>query len=242
MKCCRLLLVICLFASGAASAQRDTLRFSGLINLQTMMQSGNLNQYGGNMVAKLALSNEHIYTGYSLNYNHVTVEEHNIIDDSWNYGLFRYHHKKTLYPLVMGYHGFAKSFGIDRATVLGLGGGLNIFQRSPIKYLRINLIGAHMLFDYQINPTLEGIGVNVFIEGNTTLFKSDLNLNWEFHAYENFELTDFYGLQNSLRLSAPISNGLSVTIGHLAVYSEQVDFERKRFNTTGLVGISYKRL
>ncbi len=221
-------------------AQKDTLHFNAMVNFQTMLQSGNLNQYGGNLNAQLALSNKRIKMQYALSYNYVTVEEFNIIDDSWNYALFKYDHNKLLYPLVMGYHGFAKSFGIDRASVVGAGAGLNIFNRSQFTYLRVNAMLAHLWFDYDINPTIRGTGVNVFVEGNTSISKLPIHLNWEFHAYQHIEQSNVYGFQNTIRLSIPVSKKLSITISQMLVYSEQVDVDRKRFNTTSLMGLALK--
>ena len=238
----RIIFILFLGIGISTNAQKDTLKLNGMFNLQGRQQSGNLNQIGGVAVMKVALMNSKWYTGVSGSYNYVEVEEFNVVNDLWSSGLVKYNHKKMVYPLAMTYVGFAKSFGIDEAYVGGAGVGINIIQKSSVKYLNINVIGGYSTFNYaQVSDVSDWVA-NVYISSNTNLFKNKAAINWEFHAFY-FPKTalDIAGIQNNIRLSLPLTKAIRFTLTHQYLYNSYVDVAISKENSMMLFGLMIKK-
>ena len=213
-----------------------------MFNLQGRQQSGNLNQIGGMALVKGSLMNSKWYTGVSGSYNYVEVEEFNAVNDFWSSGLVKYKHLKTVYPLAMVYVGFAKSFGIDEAYVGGIGGGVNIIQKSPNQYFNINVIGGYSTFNYAQVSDVNDLVTNVFIASNTNLFKNKAEINWELHAfYFPKSKIDILGIQNNIRLSLPLTRTIRFTLTHQYLFNSYVDSEISKENSMLLFGVSIKK-
>lgn len=142
----------------------------------------------------------------------------------------------------MVYFGFAKSFGIDDSNLGGLGVGINIFKGFPKKYLNINTMLGYSKFNYVNVTDVEGMATTVFIAANTTVFKTNMELNWELHAfYLPDENIPTRGGKNTIRLSVPIHKGISFTTSHNYVYNSHVDTGISKVNTFLLFGLSFKK-
>ncbi len=221
-------------------AQKDSIKAHAFVNIQAMLQSGNLNQFGGNIVGKFRVGNKRFDLGLSGNYNHVTVNGFNIINDSWNYSTLKFLQQRRLYPMTMVYYGFGKSFGIRSASVAGVGGGLNISRASPQKYLSLNLVAGYMAFRFEQQMPQEGFVGNLYATGNT-IFKDKLEVNWELHGYYAPIEADAYGISNFLRLMVPLSKELSLTISNQLIYNQRVELGREQLNSITMLGLGLKR-
>ncbi len=238
----RISLILFLTISITVNAQEDTLKLHGMFNLQGRQQTGNLNQIGGMALIKASVMNSKWYTGVSGSYNYVEVEKFNAVNDLWSSGLVKYNHKKMVYPLVMAYAGFAKSFGIDEAYVSGAGFGVNVFQKSPIKYLNINVIGGYSTFNYATVSDVTDWVTNIYISSNTNIFKSKAEINWEFQAFyfPNTDI-DVTGILNNIRLSLPLTKSIRFTLTHQYLYNSYVDVAVSKENSMLLFGLMIKK-
>lgn len=235
------LLGVLIVAFFRVTGQKDSLVFHGFGSARGMFQTGNLEQYGGNAIAKLSLENSKWYGGVSMSYNHVTVHRNNIINDAWSYLVLKRSPLKSFYPLTMVYSGFAKSFGIKRAIVTGIGGGWNIIRKAPKKFLELNIIGGYGDFNYRQTTAVKEALINVFVLGNTTLIKDKINGRLEFHGYYAPWNNTFFGFQQEVVLAFPIYKSWSITASHLMIYSQTVDVGKMQMNTMSLLGIQFKR-
>lgn len=235
-----LILISLTFNSFFIFAKNDSIVYHGFVNLQAMLQTGNLEQFGGNTVASFSVNNTKFYTAGSFSYNYMNVNGFAILNDSWNYMLIRAVPKKVIHPAAMGYYGFAKTFGIEEAFVAGGGIGANLINQSPRKFLQTNLIAGYLTFKYEEGYTEQGSAVNSFIEGNSPLLNNKMEINWKFHGYVSPGSNGIFGFQNNLRLSIPFSKSLSVTISEQMIYNNEVPVFREQFNTMTLFGVSYR--
>lgn len=231
-------LLTCLFVN----AQQDTLKFHGLFNLQGRYQKGNLNQWGGVVLWKGSLANAKWYTAVSASYNYAEVEKFNLVNDFWSNGMVKYQHTRVLYPLAMFYKGFAKSFGIQEAKLGGIGAGINLIQKSPVEYLNVNLIGGYSLFNYTTVPDVRYYVTNIFIASNKELFKGRAAVNWELHAfYIPRPMEKVTGLQNTVRISIPLTKMINFTLTHQYLFNSYVDVHVAKENSMLLVGLMIKK-
>ena len=145
MKGSILILLLCSFT---AFGKSDSLKFHSFFDGQVMIQTGNLKQFSTNLILNTKLSNSNFESNINASFQYVKVNDFNVINDFWSYGYFKYHQTKRLYPIGMVYGGFAKSFGINSSFLGGAGLGLNIIQKSPQKFLHLNVIAGYMNFDY----------------------------------------------------------------------------------------------
>ena len=172
----------------------------------------------------------------SASYQYVRVEGFTVVHDWWNYALLKRGYTKRLHPVGMLYYGAAKSFGMERALVGGVGVGLNVVRKSPVKFVRINTIVGYLNFNYSINSSVEGAVLNSFLNASWPLGKQ-AQLNLQTHGYLAPNESDVYGFQNTVQLAFPITRQVSATLSHMLVYSERVDEGKEQLNTTLLAGI-----
>ena len=202
-----------------------------------MIQTGNLKQFSTNLILNTKLSNSNFESNINASFQYVKVNDFNVINDFWSYGYFKYHQTKRLYPIGMVYGGFAKSFGINSSFLGGAGLGLNIIQKSPQKFLHLNVIAGYMNFDYFTNVRQEGGVMNAFIQGNTRIINERLNLSWEVHLYKAFNNNLAYGIQNQIRIGIPITKWLEIGISNTVNFNETVDLGKQKLNSMTLVGL-----
>jgi len=234
-----LLVSLILFGVQATAwSQKDTLKIHGSFNLQGMLQSGNLNQIGGNTHLNAEVYNSKWSFSVSGSYNYVAVQEINVINDLWTYSVLKYAHKKRFYPVTMGYYGFAKSFGIKKSVVAGGGYGLNLIQKEQNFNLQVNLLAGYLNTVFLVNEPLNKPVLLSFIKGNFPLIRNKLSLNWEFHSYNSFQKNDIYGFQNTLRWMIPITTKLNIIVSNFIVYTNTTDVNKKPLNTSNLLGVS----
>ncbi|MFT5819582.1 MAG: hypothetical protein ACI8ZM_000807 [Crocinitomix sp.] len=233
----RLLFIYFLFASVTAFSAKDSLKFHAFLDGQIMVQTGNLKQFGSNLILNARISNSKFEFSTNASYQYVKVNDFNVINDFWSYGIFKYHHRKRVYPLIMTYYGFAKSFGIKYSFLSGLGGGINIVQKSPKNFLHANIIVGYMNFDYSLSQRQSGLVLNTFIQANATMFKEYLNIYWEAHAFRALNDSQSYGIQNQIRLGVPITKWLEIGISNTVNYNQTVDLGKQKLNSMTLAGI-----
>lgn len=231
--------ILFLFGWQLAVAQQDSLRFNAIVEAKANHQSGNLNQFGGLVLLNLTLADSTWYGRLAGNYTFAKIEGFTVLNDFWVFTHLKYQHSKRFYPTAMVYSGFAKSFGIESAQLMGVGGGLNIWQKSQSQFLNLNVISGYATFDYRTNATINGWVTNAFISGNTSLFKKKLDLNWELHTYF-LPKDEVHGVQNNLRIGVPITKQLMVSATQQIIYNNHVEPEIERVNTLLFLGLSVK--
>ena len=233
------LIILTFICVGSNSyAQKDTIRTHGFVTTQGIFQTGNLNQVGGNAITRLNIANSKNSLEFSLQYNYVLINGSVPVNDFWSFADYKLGYNKKVYPIIIGYYGFAKSVGIDNSIVAGIGLGSSIIKKSPKQFLKINAFGGYMQFDYIIRSTISEALLGTYFVGATPIIKDKINLNWEFHSYFAPLQTDFYGFQNIVRLELPISKKVNISLSHVTVYGNVVDNFKTKLNTTMLVGVS----
>ena len=221
-------------------AQKDSLKVKLEFQLQARLQSGNLNQYGGNVGMKLGIQHSKWNTELSASYTYITVEDFNSINDSWNFLSIRKGHNNRFYPTALTYYGFAKSFGIDQSVAQELGVGVNLVNKSKHDYLRFNALAGYMEFDYQSISTVSTSTINTFVQANSRIVEDKLVLHWELHAYNALKNSTFYGFQNKVLIGFPVSKRLMITLTSQQIYNQTVDVGKKQLNTLSLFGVQLR--
>ena len=221
--------------------QKDTVRVKGMIGIKVILQSGNLNQFGFNSNGYLEAGNDLFEAGIFANYGYATINKFNRINDSWNYGILKFMPKNRVYPIGKITTIHAKSFGINSALIGGIGGGVNIIERTPIKRLELNLVTGYGRFDYFVNDNVDGLAFNAYFRAERKILEGKLILDWIFHSYLFPNEQNFFGISSNFRATVSVVKGFGLTFSNLTRYSQVVDTFQKRLNSTTLIGISYKR-
>ena len=233
---CMVLAFLAMAWPGTAQTEADSLQLNGMLRAQFMLQSGNLNQVGGNGMALLNATRKQWSGTLSTAYQYVRVEGFTVVNDWWSYALAKRSYTRRVHPIGMAYYGFANSFGINSATVGGAGVGLQLLAASPTKFVRLNTIGGYMHFDYSTAEDATGAVANTFLNASWPVGKHTI-LGWQTHAYWVPAFEDVYGFQNSVQLALPLTKRLNFTVSHLLVYSQRVDAGKEQLNTTLLAGL-----
>ena len=220
----------------------DSVRATAFVQGRGTFQTGNLKQIGGGFIADLNVGNKRFSTLLSLSYDYVEVNGFNVINDSWNSMEYIFKPGARFYPVARLNAGFAKSFGIQYSYVIGAGGGMNITRKSPLNYMRFDIIGGYMDFTFDQAEHLSGDVIDLSVKGNTQLLSGKFNLNWNFKSFLSPSRTERFGFMNILRLELPLTKKLSISTSHTTIYNEQVDIGKVRLNTILMFGISYHQL
>lgn len=239
----RITILILLFAllSIFGYGQKDTVWVEGMFGGQGILQTGNISQFGFNLNGNFETGNDLFEVNIFTNYAYAEVNKINRINDSWNYSVFKLFAKKRVYPATKITAVHAKSFGITSAFIGGIGGGINIIERTSQKRFELNLTAGYGRFDYFVNDRTDGLILNAYVRGDTRFLKDNLILDWIFHGYAFPAEQNFFGISTNFQMTMPISKRFGLTFSNLIRYSQVVDSLQKRLNTTTSVGIKFKR-
>lgn len=222
----------------ATESDKDSLSFSGMGSFTGMVSTGNLNQYGGNLFGKFTLHNSKWALDIKGSYNRVTVESHNVINDTWNYVQWRNDQEKNIYPVFTSYIGAAKSFGIQFSSMNAVGLGYRIPSSKIL--LRADISAGYVNFNYNEIPSYQDWAGNLGVLFNAALFENKVLVALEYNGYHAISESVFRAYSVNTSVSFPIMKRLNWVVRNQIVYSGIVDAGKQHYNTSTTMGIGFK--
>lgn len=236
-----LLITICFFPFlTSGQSLKDSLTVNWLSNFRGRLQTGNLKQFVIANQSNILLEKEAFNIEISGVYEYVKVNGFNGVNDLWTYMISRYGPRKKIYPMMILYYGFAKSFRIDRSFVGGAGIGINIVHKSPQQFLQVNAFAGYMDFVYQEIPAISTAFTGILAKGRSPIIPKRAFINWELNSYFSPDETKMYGFQNIIRLDIPLVDWFSFSVSHSMIFNNIVSGDSKRLNTLMLFGVLFK--
>lgn len=223
----------------ALFAQSDSLSVNLELGLRGRWQTGNLNQFAINPTASLKLSKTTFDLELNSQYQFLKVSGFTAIKDFWNIGIYRHRPGRKIYPMLATNLGFAKSYKIDHSYLAGGGVGLNLYRKSPIKYIRINVFAAYLDLAFATEIPHSSFAVGSNLKGSFPLVKGMI-FNWELHSFLSGTDTEYLGVNNLLQLHYKVSKSLFLTLSHNMIYNKKQIPDIEKVNTLMLFGIQYQ--
>jgi hypothetical protein len=231
-----------LLFSTLAVAQVDTNTTSPIdvtLRLQAIYQTGNLSQYGGQAFGAVTHTSHGAITTLKSNFNHVTVNDFNIINDSWNFLRYERVTQGRLYPVTLIYLGAAKSFGIKRGLVASMGAGWKTPRVLEKPFLDVNFTIGYANMRYHEQVGINEPTSNLSISASVPVNSKGMFISWNGESYMTLS-NSYSGLQNNLSLNAPIGKKTFLNISHQTIFNDHVDSGKQKTNTQLLLGIMIK--
>ncbi len=233
--------VLILMHPGAA---QDTLSVSAEVTLLGRKQSGNLNQVGLSPTALLKVNNSAFDLESRTTYQLLRVNGFTVVNDLWTNTFLRLGSGQRLYPVVVGYYGFADSYDIEQSFIGGAGGGAQLLRSENGASLEVTGFGGWVNVEFTGNP--ESVNSNnssmvlgSIIRGNLPLPVVKMKIRWEFHSYHGLRDQQFFGFNNLIQIHYPINKGFQVTANHNTIFNQTVSSGIARTNTLLMFGLTY---
>ncbi|MEM7371157.1 MAG: hypothetical protein AAF587_21255 [Bacteroidota bacterium] len=232
-----LLLSICSSSLLAQTSSQPTgLQLKGEWGLRGRWQTGNLSQIGINPYGRLTLMHPTYRSEWQVSYQYMNVSGFTVISDLWANGFHAISPQKRLHPLLAIYTGFAKSYKITESLVTGAGAELNLYQQSPMNFVRAHLFGGYMHVQFEQESPHTALAVGTGIRSAFPLGKR-IQLLWDFDTYHSTKETAFWGANNRLVLLYPLFKGLSLNLSHTIIFNNKTFPDLKKTNSLMQFGI-----
>jgi hypothetical protein len=210
------------------------------IGINGRMQTGNLNQFGVQPTLRHSIFNSKISNDFQANYQYMTVEGFNLINDFWTKDIFKINPNRKFYPMAMAIFGTAKSYLIENSFNVGAGVGYNVVSKSPMQFMHLHLFGGYMYFKYQDEEAFESptVGTNI---SSAFPIKNKATVIWELDTYHPIYGLDFWGFNNQLILQFQITKHISFNLIHNTIFNNTTTTNIQKWNTTTMFGIQYRK-
>ncbi len=222
-----------------STAQKDTLKTSLQIGVMGQWQKGNLEQLSVMPNGTLKLYNKKVYTELSANYNYLLLGEFNPVNDFWLSGIAQLKPYQRFFPAIQLVNGFARSYRIDQSNFNSIGGGINLINNQPNKYLQFHVTAGYLHFKFAGVAPHSTFALGTSLRSSFPL-SEQVNLNWSFSTYHSGTDTEFWGGEHLLKLNVMLSKNLFLNVLHQTYYQNKEIPDTKKTTAILQFGISYK--
>ncbi len=240
-----LIQVVILFISTISSAQADSIKANDSLIIRAQIgvmgrwQLGNLKQLNIRPNGGIKIGNSAFYTEINTTYNYLKIGEFNPVNDFWINGLYQYKPDHRLFTVLYANNGFAKSYKIDYSSLSGVGIGVNVVNRSTVKYFQTHLIAGYLDFKFENELAHKTVGFGSVIRMSLPLTKQ-VYIKWELSSYHSLKDANYWGGGNVLQFDFKINKRLFANMRHQIFFNQKDKQNIEKYNSILMFGFNYK--